>query len=180
MQEQELRTLLEKYEIPFETWGTGQAKTFNHLLAEINDGEAVLTEHENRLLRSANGSIVMVYYRNGQSLWQLKEDRQVFSDGRERRRTLATSIGEKMQPGESSIDAAHRALREEIGIDEKLPLIQKPMIIKGPIPSESYPGLFTRYVMHAFDVFLPDHHFKPEGYIEKQQDKTNYYIWVEV
>lgn len=179
MNEQELLALLRSHHIPLHIWGTGEAKTFDHLLSEIQDGEAEVVEEDGKLLRSAEGAVLIVFYKDGARTLRLKEDRQVFKDGREKYRDLETSIGEKMRPSEAAVEAAYRALREELDVTERLELIPKPAIIKGPLPSQSFPGLMTRYAMHVFEVFLPKHHFKPEGYVEVQKDKTNYYIWVE-
>ncbi len=180
MQEQELLALLQAHNIPLNEWGVGEAKNFNHLLSEVQSGEATVVEENGNLLRSAEGAVLVVYSTDGKRTWRLKEDKQVFKDGREKRRELETSIGEKMRPDESAVEAAYRALREELKITERLALTPKPSIIKGPVSSQSFPGLMTRYVMNVFEVFLPQHLFKSEGYIECQEDKTNYYTWIEV
>ena len=181
MDKEELTALLKANHVPFDTWGTGEAKTFEHLWKEINEGESVLIERDNMLLRIANGSTLRVYYKKDSTLLYLKEDRQVFKDGREKKRNLAEnmSIGEKLKHGEIPAVCAWRSLAEELGITEKLPLTPRPDITRGPVPSVSFPGLHTMYTMYAFDVFLPERWFRPEGYVEKQPDKTSYFIWKE-
>ena len=115
----ELGDVLKASGVPVDSWGQGDAKTLDQLLAEIRGGET-------RLVFSPEGSVsrlmaavgVNVYHpdTNGRTLL-LKEDRQVFSDGRIRRRPLDISLVEKMIFGEDSEVAARRALREEIGAD---------------------------------------------------------------
>ncbi|MDE2001428.1 MAG: NUDIX domain-containing protein [Patescibacteria group bacterium] len=182
MTRDELVQLLVAHHIPFETWGTGGAKTLKHLLHELESGEAVLKVQRGILTRIAEGATLKVFYRSGSDLYCLREDRQVFVDGRVKQRTLMgdMSIGEKMRPGETAEAAAIRALEEELGITERLPLIARPDLVKGPSPSISFPGIMTIYLMHAFEVYLPDRWYKPEGYVEHQEDKTNYFLWEKV
>jgi len=183
MDKKHLLALLKISNVSLGDWGTGAAKTVDHLLKEINDGESTLIKKGNFLLRSVTGSSVRIFYKQKSSaLLFLKEDKQIFKDGREKRRELAgnMSIGEKLKFGEIPAIGAWRALAEELGVTEKLPLVPRPNIIKGPIPSISFPGLYTLYSIYAFEVFLPEKWYKPEGYAEKQADKTNYFIWEEI
>ncbi len=177
MQEHKLLTLLQAHGIPLGEWGVGEAKTLSHLLSETQSGEAAVFEEDGGLIRSTQVAALLVYCADGNHVSVLREDRQVFKDGREKRRSLETSIGEKVKPGETPMEAAYRALREELKITDRLELVTKPSVVKGPVPSQSFPGLMTRHVIHVFEVFLPKHLYKPEGYVEEQEDKTNYYVW---
>ncbi len=181
MKREELILLLESNDIQFRDWGAGASKTLEHLLKEIYEGEAELIQRDGSLLRVVTGSTIRVYYRNGAVLLYLKEEKQIFNDGRVKRRELAgdMSIGEKLKPGEIPAVGAWRSLAEELGITEKLPLIPRPDIIKCPVPSVSFPGLYTLYTIFAFEVFLPERWYKPGGYIEAQPDKINYFSWTE-
>ncbi len=104
------------------------------------------------------------------------EERQVFKDGRERQRRLATSLTEKLKPKEKPDDAAKRAISEELGIKD----IAEPQkkgeytVLK---PSEIFPGLKSNYNAFMFEVRLNADQFKPEGYIEEQADKTTCFVW---
>lgn len=181
---EEVLSLLFAHHIPTETWGTGKAKTLEHLFNEVESGEASLLEVDGVLMRRAEGSIVSVFYRNDPDTFFLREDRQVFSDGRTRVRDLDTSVGEKLSPNENPLSGAWRALVEELGFSYeetvRLVFVSEKQRVKGPVPSDSYPGLQTLYIMYPFTVFLPKHLFKPEGYMEKQTDKATYFEWKKV
>lgn len=180
MNKVELVAFLEAHQIPLCEWGKGEAKTLDHLFAEIDSGEAVIEKEGVGLVRIVSGSVVDVCYQLDNVVLRLKESKQVFSDGRERSRSLDASIGEKIRPGERALDAAHRALREELGILDDLVLTSLPLVAKGPIPSVSFPGLMTKYVSYRWQVFLPARLYKPEGYVERQPDKTSYFVWVSI
>ncbi len=181
MERSALISLLKTFHVPLELWGKGEAKTLDHLLAEVNSGEAALVNEETTLVRLVFGAVLNVYHTaDGAEIWRLKEQKQVFRDGRERVRDLNTSIGEKIKTDEEPEAAARRALAEELGIREEVLLLPSDQVTKGPLPSPSFPGLKTKYVMYVFEVFLPAHLYKPEGYVEEQADKTNYYIWEKV
>jgi hypothetical protein len=177
----ELLNLLSRFNIDINLWGKGEARTIEHLLKEINMGECQLIESNGGLLRLVTGPGLNVFYNDGERILKLKEEKQVYSDGRVRvRADLEISIGEKLKPGESSFDAARRALSEELNISSNLELISAAPITKGPLASVSYPGLKTKYMFEVFDVYLPSEFYKPEGYIEEQIDKKNYYVWVQL
>ncbi len=178
MTKEELVGFLQADNVPLKRWGTGEAKSVDHLLEEINSGESTLEERDGVLFRTAMGTVITVYYQDDTRRLTLKEDRQVFKDGRERKRAVAGSIGEKLKFGENALSAAYRALQEELSISEKLPLTSKPSEVKGPNPSQSFPGIMTTYMIHVYEVYLPQDLYKPEGYVETQRDKTNYYVWV--
>lgn len=181
MTREEVTSLLRTHNVPTETWGTGKAKTFEHLLQELDSGEASLVEIDGVLTRRAEGSIVSVFYGESPHVWFLREHQQVFSDGRIRTRDLDTSVGEKLSPNENPLSGAWRALVEELGFSYedtvRLVFVPEKKRVKGPVPSDSYPGLQTLYIMYPFTVHLPTRLFKPEGYTEVQKDKTTYFIW---
>ena len=113
----ELKALLTSYSIAIDEWGYCESKTVAHLLAELHKSESTLQETEDgKLLRVVRGVGINVFYQDKGRLLRLQETRQVFSDGRGRRRDLSTSVGEKMKPDESPNEAATRTLTEELGI----------------------------------------------------------------
>ncbi|HJZ04801.1 hypothetical protein A2634_00945 [Candidatus Amesbacteria bacterium RIFCSPHIGHO2_01_FULL_48_32] len=172
----ELKEFLNSRKIPYEEWGTGESKTLAHLLTEIRSGEVKIEDSGKKVLRSVKGVGINVFFSQGQGVLKLVEEKQVFSDGRERRRSLSTSIGEKMRPGELPDEAAIRTLKEELGIIG-VALFNTGVEDREQILSTSYPGLWSKYKVYIYETRLSPYHFRPEGYVEVQDDKTSYFIW---
>lgn len=170
----DLKSKLSEYGIPLDEWGVGKAKTLRHLAQEVLAGETVLVESGREILRRVEFVHIEVTYDNGQSKLRLVEEKQVFRDGRERRRNL-TGVSEKMLPGENPTSAAARALREEIGVYDSHLSYQSSET--ETISSPSYPGLKTEYLKHEAESVIDESDFQPEGYIEEQDDKTTYFVW---
>jgi hypothetical protein len=90
---EKLQTLLIQCGAPLEMWGLGKAKTVEHLLKEVEDGESVLSVSENgELVRTVSSVWLDVFAvdRDG-GRWYLREDRQVFND--EERRVTCKLLG---------------------------------------------------------------------------------------
>lgn len=176
-----LRKQLSAGGIDTSSWGTGQAKTLAHLQREIELGETVLTTGKNgELLRKVVGGGADIYYQSPDGKrYRLKEDRQIFKDGRERRRDLGQAVSEKMKPGEDPQTAMIRGVEEELGISGKI-LLTATGTVEERVSSPSYPGLESQYIRHTFQVTLNDEQFNPEGYVEEQVDKSTYFVWEEV
>ena len=79
---------LEFYAIEIHRWGTNDAKTIQHLITEINEEESILCENDDGLLvRQLNIVTAKIYFEtNDGTKYILSEDRQVFNDGRTKRR----------------------------------------------------------------------------------------------
>ncbi|MBP7832470.1 MAG: hypothetical protein KA035_01730 [Candidatus Levybacteria bacterium] len=175
---------LRRFGVPLDKWGKGGAKTIDHLAKEIHDGETVLVANpaENRIERHVSTLSIGVHYFdaiNG-DYYTLREEKQVFSDGRERSRKkhMTGSLGEKLIRGEDVEIAVERALFEELGIHgdvESYDSLSKP--IHEERMSNSYPGLFSVYEVYGRWVRLLPHQFNPEGYIEAQRGLTTYFEW---
>lgn len=176
---------LRRLGIPIERWGRGEARTLEDFYREVGSGEASLQESsDGRLFRIVNGATVNVFYRNaaGETL-KLTEERQVYKDGRVRKRAadLRMSVGEKMRKGETPEAAARRALAEDLGIhDGELALLPSKEPFEQTSPSKAFPGLFTRYTSHRFDLFLPGEYYRAEGYEKRQPDKTTSFVWKKI
>ncbi len=176
MSQEDLIQLLRKYKIPFESWGTGNSKPFEKFCSEINSSEAKLVERDNELFRLVSVVVMNVFYFNNNQHFKLKEDRQIYKDGRVVRRDLKDSLLEKLKPQEDPYSGALRALREELGITTKVTLNDNGMtseIVEG----KSYPGLMNHGTLYNYEAILSDKEFKQEGYIEIQDDKTSYFVW---
>jgi hypothetical protein len=177
----ELKKFLSKYDIPLSEWRKGEAKTLNHLAKEIQEDECSLVEADGFVHRMvSNGVAAHIFYEHEGVRFKLVEEKQVFKDGRERvRGDIRTSIGEKMKSDESKDEAIIRAFQEELGIDPDFEIKETRPIVKGPVPSVSYPGIWSTYRFWIYMVNLPERHFKSDGYIEEQEDKTSYFVWKE-
>ncbi len=176
-----LQEQLESAGIDTSNWGTGQTKTLAHLQKEIKNGETVLiTGETGKLLRQVVVGGADVYYESPDGKkYRLREDRQVFKDGRERQRNLGQAVSEKMKPDEDPTEAMIRGIREELGISGEINLTESGTD-EQTLSSPSYPGLESRYVSHKFRAILDDEQFNPNGYVEKQLDKSTYFLLEEV
>lgn len=121
-----LRKQLESAGIDISNWGTGQAKTLTHLQKEIESGETILiTGETGELLRQVVAVGADVYYESPYSKkYRLKENIQIFKDGRERRRYLGQAVWEKMKSGENPIGAMVCGIREELGVSGEIKLTE--------------------------------------------------------
>ncbi|MDO8583980.1 MAG: NUDIX domain-containing protein [bacterium] len=177
---EEVLHLLTQLAIPTHLWGKGEAQTVDKFVEEVLSGEAELAmTPDHRLERIARGSKVDVYYLSDAGLLRLVEDRQEFRDGRRRHRRgkIDFSVGEKCKRNESAENAAYRALEEELGVTEPLPLEALGEEPRKTTPSLAYPGTITTYISTRFRVMLPAQWYKQEGYVERQNDKSTYFVW---
>ncbi len=171
---EELKALLLKHGINLSDFGKGKAKTLEHLLTEVQDGEAQLIERDGELIRHLEVLNIDVISEVGGIRW-LVEDRQEFADGRRRKRDLPASVSEKLHAGEEPLNAVTRALKEELGISKfkiSSPFSRKVESLESP----SFPGLMSEYVLHKVDVLIDPTEHKPT-YEERQADKTTFFVW---
>ena len=175
----ELEKILSTSGIDTSHFGRGGAKSLESLLKEIVLGETTLFQTASgKLLRIVEIATADIFYRDKDGItWKLKEEKQVFKDGRIRIRVRERSISEKILPKESTIEAIKRGIYEELGISSPSLNIQEEGSETHSFISWSYPGLQSIYLNYYFLIELDEEHFRPEGYIEKQEEKTNYFIW---
>ncbi len=175
-----LKQHLSSFGINLNLWGKGKAKTVEHLFAEVKSGEAVLEERESELIRKTTVCKAEVFHTDAEGgHWHLKEEKQVFKDGRERVRKLNSSVSEKIKANEDPLASIKRGIVEELDLQGDLSVNQGETDEEEE-ESPSYPGLKTVYVLHKFTVELAADQFKPEGYQEDQKDKTTYFVWEKV
>lgn len=155
--------------------GCRHCKNRRSLLREIEAGETVLIETADGLRRRVSLVRVEVLHQSGDATFKLVEEKQVFSDGRTRRRDLS-GVNEKMLPNEEPITAAVRGLSEEIGVEANESLTYHGSDVSS-IESPSYPGLRSEYITHNLSMLIDDASFRPEGYIEEQNGKSTYFGW---
>ena len=110
----------------------------------------------------------------------LKEEKQVFANGEVKRRNHQSSLGEKIKPGEEPEKAVARALQEELGIEEEVEALYYLGYEETVHTPDTYPALQSSYHFHKYATIIAESSFKPEGYVERQPDKTNFYVWQRV
>lgn len=167
--------------INIELWGKGTAKTLDYLEKEIEAGETELIFGKNgELLRKVvvTGADVLYTSPEGKK-YRLREDKQVFKDGRERHRDLGRAVSEKMKSNEDPEQAIVRGIQEELGITGPIKAVATGTEIEN-IDSPSYPGLSSQYTTHEFEVNLSKEQFKLDGYVEVQAGLTTYFVWEEI
>jgi len=164
--------LLTAHGVDLRAWGVGEAKTLDHLRAELSARECVLLEQDGLLVRLAEGAHVLVTHHG----LALTEAFQEFRDGRRRRRALC--VAEKRRRGEPAVAAAVRGLGEELGLGvaaERLRLLGN---LADTFGSRSYPGLLNSFGTTYFTYDLPPGLFRPE-FVEEQPDKRTVWTWQE-
>jgi hypothetical protein len=176
MDAQELEARLAQFGVDASRFGQGQAKTLETLHAEILNGEAELVERDGTLIRRLMVLNVEVLLDRPDGRYRLVEDRQVFADGRERRRGhLPVAIAEKLYPAEDLEAALRRALLEELGIRSFETISHFAETIE-TANSTSFPGLESEYSIFSVTVLIGEEEFRHE-YMERQSDKTTYFVW---
>ena len=174
-----LKKFLMGHGIPVDQWGTGNAKTLEQLFQETEEGETALDTKDGILVRTVRILTAWVYHQvmpTGRLF--LVEDRQELSDGRVRRRgDFGGSITEKMKKDEvADLLALGRAMKEELGFAGAKWVSYMGTILKVG-DSFSYPGLPTMSVQTRFEVMILPDDFRPEGYVETQDDKRTIFLW---
>ena len=174
----ELRSLLNLYGISYEAWGLGGTKHVDDLVAEIADGEVSLEDRDGVLIRKVDGVAIDVFADIDGARYRLREDRQVFArDGTVKRRNLSTSLGEKIKRGETYAQAMVRALREELDITVQEVDVTIGESTRQTVASKAYPGIVSDRGLTMGAVMIPHDQVRPEGYIEHQPQKDNYFVW---
>ncbi len=167
---------LKKFNIPVDKYGTEKFKTVNHLFNEIKEGETVLTEEGGKLVRRVNFVGARIIFKKDGRWQHLYEEKQVFKDGRIRRRNLPYSMAEKFKLGEDPKKVLIRGFKEELNIE--LSMNQFNFYNRVEIEDNTdYPGIISYHTGYEFLVVLNESQFKEEGYIEKQTDKDVYFKW---
>lgn len=176
---EDLINLLKKHSVPVDSWGTGNSKTVGHLMNELKNKECYLEDKGEYLTRYIEFVGIRVYYKDeNDCVWALKEDRQEFNDGRTRKRTMPSSVSEKMKFGEDPLISAIRGIEEELGVKVEGHQLRKYRDLRYDGGSMSYPGLETKYKGHQYMCYFDKSQFDPNGYVEIQKDKKTFFTWV--
>lgn len=159
-----LRQWLLTLSLDLNSWNSGQAKSVDHLLNEINNGESSIQLKPP--LRVVNVVQVLVAL-DDKYLLELEQE---LDDKRTRKRNIPPS--EKMKPGENCLDAARRCLLEELQIlDKDIEILSDTCkAIYRYRNSRSYPGLRTKYCIYRVKVIVKN--LPAEGFWT--EERTNY------
>lgn len=159
------------------SWGEGVTKKLADFYGELSTGESLLTwDQDGAPLRVVNAFGLDVIVDNQGSVLKLVEDRQVFADGKVKRRNLSTSLGEKIPDGESLEVTAGRLLKEEIGVSA-FKLSNLMFTEFNERPSASFPGLRSIISLTRATAVISPQGYNPDGYSEVKSDRTSYFIW---
>lgn len=146
-------------------------KDISDLQAEIDCGEAKLESIDGILTRVVRVVKIVINVRLGAKLFNLVEDKQIFFTGAVRHRNLK-NIAEKIKPEETPLQAAQRAIHEELGLD-----FQGEWLFRGEElqtqSSPSYPGLNSCYQMFDYQIFLSDAELSQLRFAEVHNDKIS-------
>lgn len=180
-----LRSFLDDAGFPLAEWGEGPTKTYQELWQELADGESELICPETFEARDEYGEIVRqtnvlgidIFAEIDDELYRLREDKQVFKDGRgERRRNLITSIAEKIKQDEDHDEAVVRAVAEELGVTNILQA-EEGEATELWQTTATYPQLPSKLNIYKYSVTIAPEDFRPEGYMEDQPTKQNFFVW---
>ncbi len=166
-----------------EKWGDDAREILEHLLQELEAGEATLELRKNGGVRRLIRVLLLdVFYHNTETgqLYYLKEDRQVYDATRKVvRRDKECSVSEKLLDRErTEKEGIPRALWEELGISGSV-YSERNDEMKEVRESSSYPFLLTQSRNIRYRVLLLEPtQYQPEGYIEHRDGVTTYFVWV--
>lgn len=155
-------------------WGRDKTKSVTHLWHELRHGEAHL--QADPPLRRVDVAQIIIRRQDRVLVEMIQE----FGDGQRRFRNQPPS--EKMQGGETYLDAAHRCLQEELGVSPHTAVFHESTYQQKSFATDSYsyPGLSTRYTLHRMEAAvptLPSHDFWRENVSEHQGDPVRRHFW---
>lgn len=176
----EIYQALDKMNVPYNEWGKSLgAKDKRKFEEYVKNGEYQITILPDGTCKNTVDFLdILVTYKNK----TLSEDRQVYKNGKvvisKISRPDIRSVGEKLLPGEKTLNGVFRAMEEELGISEKqIKDYKHTGTIYVNKDSSAFPGLPTTYNQYQYTVELMDTGYNPDGYKEVQEDKTTYFVW---
>jgi hypothetical protein len=186
----DLEGILAFHGINFLAWSEGR-KDAAHLFAELAEGETeIAPDEEHQIVRQTRVLTVAVHYVDADgNEYQLCEDRQEWHDKKDEAGNPRVDrrghkwLSEKIKNTEVRADgsiadaALVRTLHEELnGVDEfeSTEFLGCTAEIK---ESASYPGLFTKYLIYSYKVYLPREQYRP-SYAEVGDEKTTFFEWL--
>jgi hypothetical protein len=179
--EEQLVSLLNEFKISYSDW----LKPVSSLLEELKKNDCYLKVVNQQLQRYVDVVRVKCFYTNDSdgSIYQLIEEKQIFKDNKGERIRNLDHVAEKMKKDEPWVNAAVRALDEELKVicDPKK-LVHHPELDSTETYNirPSYKGLFSIYRYFNFSIKFDNNQYNPSGYIEEQASKTSYFVWRQV
>jgi 5'-nucleotidase len=180
--EEQLIALLDEYKISYSEW----LKPVSSLLKELQTHDCYLKIVDQQLQRFVDVVRVKCFYKRDEdgSILQLIEEKQVFKDSNKERDRNLEHVAEKIRKDEPWIDAAIRALKEELQLKCKSKQLAKQLVHHPELDSTetynirpSYKGLFSIYRYINFSIEFNSDQYNASGYKEEQETKTTYFIW---
>ena len=177
---EQIEQLLTSHGIDLSLWGVGATKTPRHILNEVSEGECLLKVENGVLIREINVASATIYFESSSGIrFVLKETKQVYKNGSEKKRSNAGSVSEKLKSDEDPEAAMVRGIKEELGIEGSFSIEKLETNVEEKY-SSAYPGLLCRYNVYNFKVDFPEELYNPDGYMEVQEDKTTYFNWLKM
>lgn len=178
---EELRDILVENGVRVEDFGKSGAKKLEDLFRELQNKETEIVKEGDKIFRKISALSISVKHESGGKKYVLVEEKQIFADGRERKRTPLGSLSEKLRRDEDPKVAVARALQEELSINTNYTpsFVETINEIK---ESGSYPSLLTKYVFYRYNIDLENEDYKPEGYVEHEEGTgiKTYFVWKEM
>jgi hypothetical protein len=178
---EKLSQILKEKGVNTSLWGVGEAKTLEHFYNEIKKGDSILVEgEEGELIREVIICGADIFYTSQEgNKYRLKEKKQVFYDGRERKRDYGHAVSEKLFPDENPEEGIRRGICEELGISGEISLSETKYDEIFRL-SPSYPTLMSHYIRYNYEVELTEEQFNLEGYVEHGSTCITYFEWEEI
>lgn len=147
-----LRILLQKSDIPLDSWGIQKAKSVSNLLEELQRGECYLRIDANGVTRTTEIVKMHITDPSRPERGKLFVASQTLSDGRVRERNEMPAG--KIKGKESPDEGFRREMEEELQLPPEDWTSQSSQTTRELRPSPSYPGLPCVYLVHHFNVVV--------------------------
>lgn len=194
MSRQDIAHMLDDHEVPWrESWGKPPVRSFEDFCGYHeecrfyfrNGTSGSNNGHPAKLTIDVHALVALVYYCERrwrkQKWWELYEEKQVFDDGTLIVRSNFNGIAETMKRGMTERDEAMRLLGEEtpfknpskyelgdcLGVEHRSPIVSE----KWP------PHVWAAYHRHMFECVISRELYDPDGYMEREGDRTIYFKW---
>jgi hypothetical protein len=172
---------LRKHNVSMQDWGTKSHRSLDDLVHYMtHDRLHFRNGSSTSAVIDVHAVIAVILYRSRNGYLELYEDRQVFPDGSVLERKGFNGIAETLKRSESLRDGVRRCLAEEISFRDPLAYrLSECMAVelRDPVPSEKWPGITAVYHRYIFECKIPQKLYRPDGYVEKDGNRTIFFKW---